>query len=97
MSSGVAEKLLNEIDLKVESIEDKELTRWSRFKRRYFSGRFGAGYFIGGNVTLVQIAAGKKFLTWFALKFPTTTGLAAKLWSAVSSFFVGMYQLAFHT
>lgn len=81
----VAEQILEDMDSKVESIEDKELSRFARLKRRYWSGKFGLGYIIGGNVTLVQVIAGKKLIAWFVVKFPLVTSFFAKAWSGITA------------
>lgn len=96
MDNEVVKEVLDDLDLKIGNIEDKELSWWSRVKRRYFSGRFGAGYFIGGNVTLVQVTVGKKAVAWFIVKFPVVAGFMAKAWSAVVSVAVGTLHLITH-
>lgn len=96
MSNNIAEELLDDIDRKVEEIEEKELNWWARFKRRFFKGRFLAGYIFGGNVTLLQLLAGKKVLAWFVLKFPILTGGIAKAWGVVVATVTGAFHLIFH-
>ena len=86
----IARELLEEIDQRVENIEDHQLSMWGRFKRRYFNGKFGAGYFIGGNVTLLQVMLGKKFLAWLALKAPWLVTGATKLWGGITSTALGI-------
>lgn len=94
--SEVVTKVLEDLDLKVKRIEDKELSRWSRFKRRYFSGRPGFMYVVGGNVTLLQVAVGNKIIAWFVVKFPWISGILVKAWSALVSVTIGAYHLITH-
>ena len=96
MSDEVVKEVLDRFDLKIEDIEDRELSWWGRFKRRYFN-RYGAAmYVVGGNVTLVQVTVGKKLLAWFAVKFPVVVGFFAKVWSAIVSVAVGALHLITH-
>lgn len=88
----LAKDVLNEIDERIKLIEDRELTRTERWKRRYLSGRWFSGYVIGGNVTLGQVTVGKSFWAWFTANVPSVAIPINKTFSAISAVFVGAWD-----
>lgn len=88
-NEAIAKELLEEIDLRVENIEER-LSIVGRFKRRWWNKKVVFGYVVGGNVTLVQLTVGKKILAWAALKAPWLFTWLAKVWGAITSTALGI-------